>query len=72
MLSRKQNPEQKAKSEGWLEQEVDKRLLKVMQNQLKFWGKKEQRKIPEERVLITMEETCGAENARRARSGPLG
>lgn len=39
-----------------MEQEVDKILQKVMQNQLKFWEKKEQRKTPEERVLITMEE----------------
>lgn len=42
MQSRKQNPEQKAESKGKLGQAMKKKLGKVVQNQVKFWGKKEQ------------------------------
>lgn len=38
-----ENPGQKAESKGKLGQEMKMKLGKVMRNQVKFWGKKEQR-----------------------------
>ena len=40
--SRKQNPEQKAESKGKLGQEMEKKLGKVAQNEVKFRGTEEQ------------------------------
>lgn len=42
MHSRKQNPEQKAESKGKLGQEMEKKLGKVAQNEVKFRGTEEQ------------------------------
>ena len=56
MRRRKQNPGQKAESKGKLEQEMKTKLGKVMWNQVKFWGKKEQRHMMRRVLINTVKE----------------